>query len=50
MKTLSDLVRWTWCRVVYGHLMIDLGTNDETGKRLWMCERCHMPESLERLV
>jgi hypothetical protein len=48
MKTLLDLFRQTWCRIAYGHLMVNLGSTDD--KTLYMCNRCLRVESLEKLV
>jgi hypothetical protein len=39
MKVIAEFVRVAWCRVVFGHNMVDLGNNGR-GKTTWQCSRC----------
>ena len=50
MKTLRDLVRQTWCRIVYGHIMVNLGDDYRTGNTLYACARCERTESLRTML
>lgn len=47
MQTLRDFVRQTWCRIVHGHVMEQIG--DSNGKMLYMCARCLKCDALHTI-
>lgn len=44
-----EFFRQAWCRVMYGHLMVNLGNSSEE-TTLWQCARCERTEALRRLL
>jgi len=47
LHTLRDIVRQAHCRIVRGHLMVNIGDTD--GMTLYHCVRCHRVETLKQL-
>jgi hypothetical protein len=49
MKTLQDIAKQTWCRIVHGHVMVKIG-DVKDNKALWMCARCIKCEALHTII
>lgn len=49
MRTLRDIVKQTWCRIVHGHVMvkIDAVANNNT---FWVCSYCVRCEALYTII
>lgn len=49
IDVLCDLLCQTCCRILHGHLMVNLGPT-QRGVTLWMCARCARCEALDKLT